>query len=209
MARREIKKILMVMVLTMMGMFAIAQQDNYEVLFSNSERIKIGNQVAKKGLRFNNNREILMPTEQCALEVRNLNDGTTELIVGEKFRKHKAKTLGEYLIAEKHLSTSSFGGESSPYVFDTVYYMLDTLRVSAPQSHSDKIILKAVAFFGNDTVTTSISRSKDKTKFLILRTALGKYNGSSFYLDIFEKDLKKDWEYAVWRKLYVVPLPLK
>lgn len=29
------------------------------------------------------------------------------------------------------------------------------------------------------------------------------------YVVIIETDQDKDWRYAVWRKLYVVPLPLK
>ena len=196
----------MISVITLLGLSAFAQQKNYEVLFSNSDKIMIGNQVAKKGLRFNDSKEIFMPTEECALEVRNLNNGTTVLIVGEKFNKHQAKTLSQYLIAERHLSTTSFESETVSWVFDTTYYMLNMLTVPSPTNFSNNLEIKAVIYF--ETSTFPISISKDDSKYIIQREDIGTCN-QPFCLDIIEKDIEKNWEYAVWRKLYVVPLPLE
>ena len=204
----EMKKIVMTAAITLMTLFAVAQQNGYEVLFSNSDQIKIGGQVAKKGLRFDDKKEINMPSDKNAMEVRNLRDGTIELVVGKKYRKHKSKTLGEYLVAEKHLSTKGWG-ENEPYEFDTVYYMLDSLRVPMPARQSGNIVAKAIVYLENGQIEASIRRSTKYNKYCIPRTVVGRQDNSPFHLDILEKDLEKDWEYAVWRKLYVVPLPLK
>lgn len=209
MARRRIKMTLMVMVLSMTSLFAFAQQVNYEVLFSNSDKIRIGKEAARVGLKFSDNNEIYMPSVDCALEVRNLRDGTNELVIGEKYIKNGVKTLGEYLIEERHLSTKSFRDDNPPYEFDTVWYILDTIRVVAPDNHLRKTTIKAIAHIGMDSIVSVIPRSRKGTEYLVPRNVLGKHDDAPFYLDIIEKDIEKEWEYYVWRKLYVKPLPLK
>lgn len=208
MARKEMKKVIVTMAVTLITMFAIAQQGNYKVLFTNSDKIKIGNQTAKKGMQFDDEKEISMPSKKCALKIRNLSDGTIKLVVGEKLSKYKAKTISQYLVAERHLSTKGVG-DNEPVVFDTVIYMLDSLSIPISTYYSGAISAKAVIYLGNVHVEIPVSRIEKQMAYLILRNALGKQDDEPFYLDIIEKDTEKDWQYAVWRKLYVVPLPLK
>lgn len=213
MAKKEMKN-LMVVFLTLISSVAFTQQQQeYKVLFSNSDKITIGNQKIKIGLLFDENDEIFMPTDSCAMEVRDLRDGTTERIIGEKFRQCKGKTLINYFFEVKRLSTGLVYDEpnniNEPNIFDTVYYMLNDVMIPAPSQHSSGIVCMGIIYMGKERRAIAISRSKDNKEYVIPRDALGKQGKKPFYLDIIEKDVEKDWEYAVWRKLYVVPLPLK
>lgn len=207
MARKEMKKLIVIMAFTLMTLFATAQQGNYQVLFSNSDKIKIGNQTARKGLRFNDENEISMPSEKCALKIRNLSDGTIKLIVGEKLNKSKAKTISQYLVVERELSTKGID-ERKTIEFDTLTYMLDTLIIPILTYHSGKITAQAVVYIGNDHFEIPVSRLEKEMAYVIPRNSLGKLDDKPFCIDIIEKDIEKDWEYAIWRKLYIVPLPL-
>ena len=180
----------------------------YEVLFSNSNKIKIGSQTARKGLRFNDENEISMPSEKCALKIRNLSDGTIKLIVGEKLNKYKAKTISQYLVVERHLSTNGID-ERGAIEFDTLAYMLDTLKIPILTYHSGKITAKAVVYMGNDHFEIPVLRHEKEMAYVIPRNWLGKLDDKPFCIDIIEKDIEKDWEYTIWHKLYIVPLPLK
>ncbi len=208
MAKKEMKKTLMVLSLTLISIVALAQQDKYKVLFCNSDGIMIGNRVAKKGLLFNGDDTIFMPNEECALDVRNETDGTTKRIVGEKLNKYKTKTLYSYFVEERRLSTKGMGADDR-IVYDTVYYMLEDVKIPAPSQHTSGIEYRGIVYMGKELKAITVSRSKDSMEYVISRDALGKQHKKPFYLDIIEKDVEKDWEYAVWRELYVVPLPLK
>lgn len=207
MAKKEMKN-LMVVLLTLISSVALAQQQlEYKVLFSNSDKITIGNRKIKIGLLFDENDEIFLPADSCAMEVRDLRDGTTERIIGKKFRQCKTKTLISYFYEVKRLSTGLGGNE--PNIFDTVYYMLNDVKIPAPSQHSSGIEYRGIVYMGKEHKAITVSRSKDSMEYVISRDVLGEQDKKPFYLDIIEKDVEKDWEYAVWHKLYVVPLPLK
>lgn len=208
MTKRMIQKSLITMALAMFSMLTFAQQGRYKVLYCNSDHIMIGDSVAKKGLVFDEEKKIVMPKDDCAIEYQDLSNGKVKQMVGKEAKKRKAKTLKEYLLSEKVLRTKGLG-DNDPIVFDTVYYMLDTLRVPAPWFPSGSSKAKVVAQIGDECIEANVTRSKDGMEYIVTRNCFRKFNDKPFTIDLLETDIEKEWEYAVWRKLYVVPLPLK
>lgn len=208
MARKIIQKVFMTMSLVMFSMFAFAQQNSYKVLYCNSDRIKIGDSIAKKGLVFDDEKKIVMPQDDCAIEYQDLNNGKVKQMVGKEAKKRKAKTLKEYLLAEKVLRTKGLG-DNDPIVFDTVFYMLDTLRVPVPWHVSSATRAKVVSRIGDGHIETYATRSKDGMEYIVTRKDFGELGEEPFTIDLLETDIEKKWEYAVWRKLSIVPLPMK
>ena len=208
MTKRILQKAFMTMTVAMLSMFAYAQQNSYKVLYCNSDRIRIGDSIAKKGLVFDDEKKIVMPKDDCVIEYQDLNNGKVKQMVGNEAKKRKAKTLKEYLLAEKVLRTKGLG-DNDPIVFDTVFYMLDTLRVPAPWHVGGATKTKVVAQIGDGHIEAYATRSKDGMEYIVTRSDLRKHDGKPFTVDFLEIEIEKNWESAVWRKLYVIPLPLK
>lgn len=183
-----------------------AMADNYRVLFANSANIRIGNQIARKGIKFNDNDKISWTSDNQALKVMNLSTNRIMIIAKKAFDRKNAKSLADYLRKVKHLSTRDYGTES--VVADTVFYLLDTLRVDAGKHYGDDMIDEAVLIISGDTVTTNVIKSKDKKEFLITPKIYGGKNPSIVYIDIVETDKQRDWLYYVYRRLRIEPLPL-
>lgn len=212
-------KISLLLCVFLMGirMNAHAQKDcdfTYEVRYSNCSQIMIGNQEAKPGMMFDELSQIkwAKDVKNQSLRVWNCKKCRCQTIVHNmEKKKWWLKWISEYETNTK--------GYSDTLVFDTIIFDtiindtvvcgLDTLWIPAPSSNTNKIENKAIVYQGNDSITIAIFRSKDKKEYLIPRTALEKHDDNPFYIDIIEKDIEKNWQYAVWRKLYIVPLPLK
>lgn len=176
----------------------------YEVTYSNCDKITIGNKKAEKGVRFNDKKQIKWAKgiENQALKVWNCEKTCCELFV------YNLKERRVDLVTERETSTKGWQDNQDPIVFDTMFYILDTLKVPTFTQYPSNEIVKAVAYAGNEHFDAAVSKSQDGKYYIVPRTVLGKNDKTPFYLDIIERD-NKDWEYAVWRKLYIVPLPLK
>lgn len=213
MATKTNKRVLMTMALALFTLSAFAQQGNYKVLYCNSDAIKIGNSIAKKNLLFDDESKIVMPKEECTIEYQNLKNGKVKQIVGKEAKRREGSlilTIKEYIRKEKTLATKGACDQDN-IEFDTVFYMLDTLRIPVPWHPSSTTKAKAVAQIGNRQIEAeaTISENQGEMECHVTRKALGIHDNNPFYIDIIETDTEKNWEYAVWRKLYIIPLPLK
>ena len=201
------KKIsLMALIVCVLMSSQLAMADNYRVLFTNSANIRIGNQIARKGIEFNDSNKISWTSDNQALKVMNLSTNRIMIIAKKAFDRKNAKSLADYLRKVKHLSTRNYGKESVGV--DTVFYLLDTLRVYAGKHHGADLIDEVILVIGGDTITTNVIKSKDKKNFLITPKIYGGKNPSIVYIDIVETDKQRDWRYYVYRRLRVEPLPL-
>lgn len=203
MGKRKISLMALIVCLLLSAQLAMA--DNFRVLFANSANIRIGNQIARKGIEFNDNDKISWTSNNQALKVMNLSTNRIMIIAKKAFDRKNAKSLADYLRKVKHLSTRDYGTES--VVSDTVFYLLDTLRVDAGKHYGDDMIDEAVLIISGDTVTTNVIKSKDKKEFLITPKIYGGKNPSMVYIDIVETDKQRDWRYYVYRRLRIEPLP--
>lgn len=185
-------------------MAQMAKADNYRVLFANSKNIRIGNQIAQKGMMFNDNDEIVWTSENQALKVINLSSKKIMIIAKKSFDRKNAKSLGDYLYKRNPLSTRDYG---EFVVTDTVFYLLDTLRINAGKHYSDGVIDEAVVIIAGDTIVTQIQKSKNKKEFILTRKIFGNKNPNSVYVDIRETDKQRNWQYYIYRRLRVEPLP--
>lgn len=202
------KKIsLMALIVCLLMLAQLAMADNYRVLFANSANIRIGNQIARKGIVFNDNDNISWTSDNQALKVLNLSTNRIMIIAKKAFDRKNAKSLADYLRKVKHLSTREYGTES--VVADTVFYLLDTLRVDAGKHYGDDMIDEAVLIISNDTITTNVIKSKDKKEFLITPKIYGGKNPSMVYIDIVETDKQRDWRYYIYRRLRIEQLPMR
>ncbi len=178
----------------------------YEVSYSNCSKIQISGKKAVKGMRFNDKEQIqwAKDVDNQALKVSNCKNGVYELFVFN----YKEKRV--VLVTSRETSTGAQMKNDSPIiVFDTVYYLLDTLKISTLTKKSSNVVDKVIVHTENELFEVVITKSKDGMEYVIPRSVLGKHDKKPFYLDVVEKDNGMNWEYAVWRKLYVKPLPLK
>ncbi|MCR4847730.1 MAG: hypothetical protein K5920_02620 [Bacteroidales bacterium] len=198
-----------VLMLLLTGIAFIQAQDKcdytFEVSYSNCGEIKIGNGKAVKGVRFDDVNEIhwAKNRENQTLKVWNCYKGCYELLV---FNNKEKRTM---FVSDREANTKGWLNDDDFVAFDTLYYMLDTLKIRASFTQSTETINKAIFYVDDEIIECNVSKTKDGKEYIIPRTLLGKHDKKPFYLDIVEKDVKKDWEYMVWRKLYVVPLPLE
>lgn len=210
MENKEIKKWLLSLLFILASTFAYADcfADSCIVISTNNPgKIRIGNRYAVKGLKFDDKEKITWTNREEVISASYLSDiEKGEEKINRLYADEFSRKGWSSLYDTKHLKTKGFGINNDIEI-DTIYYLWDTLIVPSPTIFSDKIVAKVIAFIGNDSIVSAISRSKNKTEFIIPRDALGKYDDKPFYFDIIEKDIEKDWEYAVWRKLYVIPLP--
>lgn len=183
----------------------LAMADNYRVLFANSANIRIGNQIARKGIEFNDNDKISWASHNQALKVINLSTNRIMIISKKAFDRKNAKSLVDYLRKVKHLSTRDY--ETKNVITDTVFYLLDTLRVDAGKHYGDDMIDEVVVMIGGEIVTTNVLKSKDKKEFLITPKIYGNKYPCTVYIDIIETDKQRDWRYYIYRHLRVEPLP--
>ena len=206
-----IKRIIIVSILLVfMADWTIAQAQEecdyvFEVSYSNCDKITIGNMKAEKGIRFDELKQIrwAKDIENQSLKVWNCIMGCYELLV----YNHKKNRVT--LVTDRETNTKGWQDDINPFDRDSIYYLLDTLKIPTFEFHSNNVVDKIIIHIGDERVVSTISKSNDRTVFIVPRNVLGKSDKKPVYIDILEKDVEKDWEYAVWRKLYVVPLPLK
>ena len=203
MGRRKLSLITLLVCLHMLLQSATA--DNYRVLFANSANIRIGNQIARRGLEFSDNDQIGWTSDDQALKVVNLSTNRVMIIAKKAFDRKNVKSLADYLLKIKHLSTRDYKAEG--VVIDTVFYLLDTLRIDAGKHYGDGMIDEAVVIVKGKTIITKVLKSKDKKEFLVTPNIYGGMNPSIVYIDIVETDKQRDWRYYVYRRLRIEPLP--
>lgn len=211
MEKKEIGKWLLSLLFVLVSTFAYADccVDSCVVLSTNNPRkIRIGNRYVVEGLKFDDKEEIAWTNREeviLALYLSDIEKGENKVnrLYADEFSRKGWSSLYD----TKHLKTKGFEINNDIEI-DTIYYLWDTLIVPSPTIISDKIVAKAIAFIVNDSIVSTISRSKNGKEYIIPRKVIGNYS-EPLYLDIIEMDLEKDWEYVVWRKLYIVPLPLK
>lgn len=203
----EQKKVsLFAMIVCLLWIVLPLQADKYKVLFANSEKIVIGKQVAKKGLIFSDEDEIVWTSEKQALKVLNLSTNQVMIIVQKQFVKQKAQSLADYFNKTRHLSTRDYGTPIA--AADTVHYLLDTLLIDAGKHYGNGVIDEVVMRIDGELVTARIQKTKDKKHFILTHQIYAKKKAKPVFLDIIETDRQKDWKYYVYRRLYVEPLPM-
>jgi len=180
--------------------------DNYRVLFANSANIRIGNKNVKKGLEFSDNDNIDWTSDNQALKVINLSTNRIMIIAKKAFERKNAKSLVDYLHKVKRLSTRDY--ETGSVVADSVFYLLDTLRVDAGKHYGDEMIDEVVVLINGATVSTKVLKSKDKKEFIITPNIYGGKKPSITHIDIVETDKNKGWRYYIYRNLRIEPLPI-
>lgn len=199
----EIKKISLIILIVAFWMTGqIAMADNYRVLYTNSNNIRIGNQIARKGLEFSDSEKIVWTSDNQALKLLNLSTHRIMVIAKKTFDRKRAKSLADL----KHLSTRDYGVAN--IVTDTVLYLLDTLQIDAGKYYGDNMVDEAIVVIDGDSIVTKIQKSKDKREFILTRQIYGGKNSCVIYLDIVETDRQRNWRYYIYRRLRVEPLPM-
>lgn len=212
MEKTNMKRLLFALVLSLISIFGYADNlaDSCIVVSCNSSKIMIGNRRAEVGLEFDDSLAIVdwsEASDQAAFRVDYFNGSKSETFLAAQFGEEK-------VILRSHASTKGFGGDEvvgETVVSDTLYF-LDTLVIPRLRTTDNRIAAYAAVCSADEAgeqPRQQITVSKKGNAYLVPRSVIIKKTSAPLHLDILEKDLEKDWEYAVWRKLYVVPLPLK
>ena len=184
--------------------FAV-RADRYRIIYANSDKIRIGDRIAKKGMEFDDKEPIVWTSDDQALRVFNLSNKRVGEITAKESRTKKSQSLSSVISRSEQLSTREWG--TAVVVVDTVRYLLDTLLLDAGTHYGDVVTDEAIVRIGNSTITTKLRKTPDKREFIITRDILGGRAPRTVYLDIVETD--KEWRYYIYRRLHIEVLPLK
>lgn len=200
----NISKLLFILACVFRASFACAcaLSDSCMVVMMNSDNIYIGNQRIKEGLVFDIKEKIIWSSDEQAMVVYYLggeNKFKFETLCAVEFHS-KNKSIYEY----KHVSTMGMDTDDS----DTIRYVFDTLRIIRNWKYNKVAKDEAWIYQEADTLTDIIHISEDGEEYLVPRSAFGRLTNKPVYLDINETD-STGWKYPVWRRLYVVPLPMR
>lgn len=206
------------------GKIAVLAQENsnsiYKVKFFSDTNILIGRQSAERGCIFNGIETIHWSNSKDIQYLKVLDckkEDVVYIVYYPDTREIEIKPESELfsengvsdveLFSESETNGKGWGEDEGGVKFDTIGWLKDTLLIPAPTSLSAVVSVSAIAHFKNDSLVTTISRTKDGTKYIIPRKVIGMHQ-EPFYLDIIEKSAD-NWEYFVWWKLHVIPLPLE
>ena len=208
------KKLVLAFALAMMVSvsFAYHSADSCIVWYGSSQEIKIGGRPIKVGLRIDEKDPVAWHSDDDYFKVVYYQSSIPTPFYAKDFNKVKANSILEYLTSKNMSTKGSSNPEETdtPIVFDTVFFLWDTLRIPKPNNYGSHVINDVVVYSATDTIASRISVSTDGKDFLIPRKAFGMLASTEpLYIDIIETDIDKNWQYAVWRKLYVVPLKIE
>ena len=117
---------------------AVAQQ--YRILYLNTEMVNIGGKNLKRGDVFDAHSLIFWKSDQQAIRVLNLADNKQLIIMAKKFKESSAKSLADYVVQRKSLSTRQGGArnlmELGHELNDTLF-LLDKIVVEVPVSQNE------------------------------------------------------------------------
>lgn len=200
------KKIIVLVGALMMALFSFA--DTYKVLFVNSNAIKIGSKQAVVGMIFSDKDIIIWSNSEQAIKVVDLTTKRGAVLTAKALTRHKASSVYDYLTSKKHLSTRDLKGNRimEEWQIDSTLYLLDTIKISRPQTTSKTVVANAVDENGN---VIDLPVSEDGKYFIITNSI---YNGEpprSKHIDIKEYDKERDWKYTVYRNLIIEPVGRK
>lgn len=202
----EKKKIILTLVVFLLMIVMPTYADNYKVLYANSVNIRIGSQIATKGLVFNDEEKITWTSDSQALKVLNMSTNRVIIIAQKAFCRRDSKSLADYLSKVKHLSTREYGTAS--IVVDTVYYLLDTLKIDAGENYGDEITDQVILCVNGQSKAAKVQKTQDHKEFVLTRKLFDEINQRAFYIDIVETDRLKDWKYYIYRRLRIELLPM-
>lgn len=182
------------------------EADKYKVLYTNSDNIRIDDRPVTVGMEFEDVNYINWLSDSQAMKVLNLSTNRIMVVTAQGFKRKKAMSLEEYFLSSKHLSTRGYG--NMEFLTDTIYYMLDTLTISAGVDIRDNVLDEAVIKIGDDWINIKLSKTTNKQDVIITRSIFSHTSASSIYIDIVEEDEKTGWRYYLYRNLYIKLLPL-
>ncbi|MBQ6769463.1 MAG: hypothetical protein IJP44_00635 [Bacteroidales bacterium] len=199
-----------VMSLTISASFAHPCTDSCVVWYSSSSEIKIGGKPIKDGLKFDDKEPVSWHSENDAMTIVYYQSSTPKTFYAKDFIKEKQTSVRDYLTSSNMSTKGGNNPEETNVEIDTVFFLWDTLRIPKTNNQGSGVVDDVIIYSKADTIVSRITTSHDGKEFVIPRNAFGKLvSANPLFIDIIEKDIEKDWQYAVWRKLYVVPLPLK
>lgn len=206
------KKLVLAFVLAMMvsASFAHPSADSCIVWYYSSQEIKIGGMPIKEKPRMNEKDRIVWHSDDDYIKVVYYGSSIPTTFYATDFNKENAHNIWEFLKSTNMSTKGSDNPGEECKKYDTVFFVWDILRIPRTNNYGKNIFNDVVIYSKTDTIVSRISVSQDGKNFLVPRNAFGKLvTAEPLYIDIIETDKDKDWRYAVWRKLYVVPLPLK
>lgn len=111
----------------------IASADNYKILNMNSATIKIGDRVCKTGDEFSDQEiEYIQWThDKQAIKVQNTTSKTIHLLVGQQFKNGGAKTIKDFFVKKKHLSTRGMSLKEMENYLTDEFMLLDSISVES------------------------------------------------------------------------------
>ena len=192
-------------------MVQTVKADKYEVLYTNSKNITINGQKVYKGLTFDDKSSIVWMSDNQAISVLNLTTKRVQVIPAKRYKEKKAESLIDYIhkifsYNIKHLSTRDY--ERAFTFNDTIYYLLDTLRINAGKTYNSNLSNEVIIRMDGETIITPIKKTSNKDEFILTRKIWGTKQPQPVYVDIIETDKQRSWTYFLYKKLYIVPLPL-
>lgn len=185
--------------------FTLEAAPPYKIRKLNSEKIKIGDRIAKVNMVFDSEDDIIWSSDKEYMEVLDLSTLRIGSFTANPIEKNKTKSFFRLKTANVHLSVRQFGDENH-VVADTVFYMLDTLQLAAGPHHNDNATHEIVITTDNRKFTRSIRKSEDKKQFVITREMFDGFDSGTVRVDILEKD--ENWKYFVYRNLHIELMPL-
>ncbi len=189
-----------------------ASADKYEIYFVNSAQIRVGKQLAKVGVIFDEQDEIHWTSEKEAFKARNLRTGRLRVFAQAMMAEKQSKTIAEYFVRTKRLSTRDLfdsTDESEMVSEDTTYYILDELIIDAGEIPEGSFYDEAICVINQDTIIRQLSRSPEGRDLVLPRSLLGGNLSDPIFVDIKRTEVEREWSYYLYKRLYVLPLPLK
>lgn len=201
--RRRLKLAALAMLAT-----GIANADNYKILQMNTSSVKIGNKICGKNDVFSDRDIIYWSKETQAFKAQNTSSKQIRLFAAPDFKRHKSKTINEYILRTTRLSTR--GGmslsELEEYLTDE-FFMLDSIMIETTE-RTDSARYFMISY--EDEGKTVKKRTEGEDGWLIIdRSILPDNKAAELKLSVSYVNEKINEEYKLTDSMKITLLPLK
>lgn len=185
--------------------------DNYKILQMNTQTIKIGNRVCKKGDVFSDDSTIVWTKEKQAFKAQNIETKKIVLFTEPDFKAKNSMTIKDYYLKTNHLSTrdASLTLSELSELLDDTFYLLDTIRIESPIP-LDSTRSYHVRYMQNEEVVESVLPSNND-RFMFVRSLFESCDSAAneeINVSVFFRSKSVDEDYVLTDSMKIVLLPM-